>query len=84
MLLHVYVYPTCMPAFVTEWKLPWISNDVFIFKGLELREHFKKWIMILGDFFLHGCSELPENRLLKLLSLMEVVTLTKSFGKHWL
>lgn len=52
---------THVPAFVTAWKLTWISNDIFIFKGLKLGQHFKKWIMILGDFFLHECSELSEN-----------------------
>lgn len=43
--------------------------------------------MILGDFFLLGCSELLEYcllKLLQLLSLMEVLTLAKLFGKHWL
>lgn len=36
--------------------------------------------MILGDFFLHECSELSENCLLKLLQLlplMELLTLSK-------
>lgn len=71
---------TCMPAFVTAGKLPWISDGCFIFTRLVLGQRFKKWIMILGDFFLLECSELSENCRLKLLqfwSLMEVLTLPK-------
>lgn len=63
-----------------EWKLPWISNDVFLFKRLELRHHFKEWIMILGDFFLHGCSELPGNCLLKLLQLLSLMEVSHSLN----